>query len=228
VSGVDPQLILVVELNREVPSETWRDAGLLELDGSVSGTIVAFSSDPQMAAFMERLSRHRAAKETKGGYLFAADLFDAIEEIRRYGRQDRVAPRLAAVLDSAPVDPIAIDIELWHPGDDVALAESWREMVESRVTQLQGEILDRYIDHPRGLVLLRARLGPAGVSALAEIDEVATLDTVPQAPPVLTSALDASIEDLPPVEPPGENSPLLTVIDSGINASHPLLSGAVY
>lgn len=181
-----------------------------------------------MAAFMERLARYRSAEESKSGHLFGADLFDAIEEIRRYGRSDRLAPRLAEHLESGSTEPIAVDIELWHPGDDVELANSWREMVESAVTQLQGRILDRYVDHPRGVVLLRAHLGPAGVSALADIDEVATIDTVPQAPPALTSALETGMEDLPAIEPASDDSPLVTVIDSGINASHPLLSGSVY
>ncbi|MDA8067421.1 MAG: S8 family peptidase [Actinomycetota bacterium] len=181
-----------------------------------------------MSAFMERLARYRSAKETKSGHLFGADLFDAIEEIRRYGRNDRLAPRLAEQLGSGSSAPIAVDIELWHPGDDVELARSWQEMVESSVAQLQGQILDRYVDHARGVVLLRARLGPAGVSALADIDEVATIDTVPQAPPALTSALETGIDDLPLVEPASDDSPLLTVIDSGINPSHPLLSGSVY
>lgn len=181
-----------------------------------------------MAAFMGRLARYRSADETKSGHLFGADLFDAIEQIRRYGREDRLAPRLAEQLESGLTDPIAIDIELWHPGDDVELADRWRGMVESRVVELQGEVLDRYVDHPRGVVLLRAGIGPAGVSALAEVDEVATIDIVPQAPPPLTSALDTGIEDLPLIESAPEDSPLLTVIDSGINASHPLLSAAVY
>ena len=83
--GVDPKLILLLTLNRQVPSETWRQADLIELDAATAGAVGAFASDPQLAAFLQRLAKPRAAKETKKGHLFAANLFDAVEGIRRYG-----------------------------------------------------------------------------------------------------------------------------------------------
>ena len=226
--GIDPKLILVMELNRTVPSDTWRDADLLELDASSANAVVAFSSDPQLAAFLERLAKHRAAKESKKGNLFAADLFDAIEGIRRYGPDDRMAPRLVAYLASSPEGPVPLDVELWHPGDDVTLAEAWRVEVEQAITDAEGLVVDRYVDHARGIVLLRVGASADVIQTLAEIDDIATIDLVPQAPPALASALDASISDIPEPEAPGLDAPLVAVVDSGINAGHPLLSQAVY
>lgn len=74
--------------------------------------VVAFDSDPHLAAFLDRLARHRAAKESKKGSLFAADLFDAIEGIRRYGPEDRIAPRLEAYLPSRLEGAVMLDVEL--------------------------------------------------------------------------------------------------------------------
>ncbi|MDX6370617.1 MAG: hypothetical protein QOG93_2119 [Gaiellaceae bacterium] len=226
--GIDPKLILVLTLNRRVPSETWRDADLLELDAATVGAVVAFSSDPQLAGFLERLAKHRAAKETKKGSLFAADLFDAIEGIRRYGPDDRVSARLAEHLASCSEAAVALDVELWHPGDDVALADAWRTDVERAITEAKGLIVDHYVDHARGIVLLRVRARPEVVPLIAQIDEIATMDVVPQAPPVLTSALDASLDEIPEAQAPRDDAPLVAIVDSGINASHPLLVKSVY
>jgi hypothetical protein len=226
--GVDPKLILVLTLNRQVPSETWRDADLLELDAATAGAVVAFSSDPQLAAFLQRLAKHRAAKETKKGHLFAADLFDAVEGIRRYGPDDRLSRRLVKNLTSSPADALALDVELWHPGDDVALADKWRADVERVITEAGGLIVDRYVDHPQGIVLLRAKARPEIIREIAEIDEIATLDLVPQAPPALASALDATLDEIPQADAPTEDAPLVAVVDSGVNASHPLLSKSLY
>lgn len=226
--SIDPKLLLVLTLNRSVPSETWRDAGLLELDAATSGAVVAFSSDPQLAAFTERLAKHRAAHESKKGNLFAADLFDAVESIRRYGPEDRLSPRLADHLTSGAADAVALDVELWHPGDDVGLADKWRHDVEGAITEAEGLVIDRYVNHPGGIVLLRVQALPALIREIAEIDEIATIDIVPQAPPVLTSALDASLDEIPDGEGPAEDAPLVALIDSGVNASHPLLSKSLY
>ncbi|HEX7144702.1 MAG TPA: hypothetical protein VF225_05280 [Gaiellaceae bacterium] len=94
-------------------SETWRDADLLELDAATAGAAVAFSSDPQLAAFLQRLAKHRAAKETKSGHLFAADLFDAVESIRRYGPNDRLSLRLVEYLASTTENILA---STWNSG----------------------------------------------------------------------------------------------------------------
>lgn len=226
--GIDPKLVLVLTLNRPVPSDTWRDADLLELDAAAAGSVVAFSSDPQLAAFLQRLAKHRAAKETKKGHLFGSDLFDAVESIRRYGPDDRISPRLAEHLVASPDDAVALDVELWHPGDDVAMADEWREDVERAISEADGLVVDRYVDHPRGIVLLRVRARPEIVREVALIDEIATIDIVPQAPPVLASALEATIDEVPEADAPSENAPLVAVVDSGVNASRPLLTKALY
>jgi hypothetical protein len=218
----------VIELNRPVPSDKWHKAGLLELDESTGEAVVAFSSDPQLGAFLERLAKHREAEPSSAGTLFAADLFDAVERIRRYGPVDRVAPRLVDVLAQGSEDPLLIDVELWHPGDDVPMAEQWQLDVERATRDSGGGVVDRYVDHARGIVLLRVRIGLEAVAGLSDVDEIATLDLVPQAPPVLVSALESTVDDLPPRTPPKEDAPLVALIDSGVNASNPLIDQALY
>jgi hypothetical protein len=226
--GIDPKLILVVELNRSVATDDWRDADLLELDASAFGAVVAFASDPQLGAFLERLAKHRASSPTAKGHLFAANLFDAIDGVRRFGPQDRRSKRLDSELAALSTDSeIRLDIELWHPGDDADLADAWRADVEEATKKVDGTVLDRHVSHGRGVVLLRVSVPAKAVEALAEIDEIASIDVVPQAPEVLTGALDLSADDLPSVDPPGEDAPLVALIDSGVVGGHPLIGPAL-
>lgn len=227
--GIDPKLILVVELNRAVTTDDWRDADLLELDASAFGAVVAFASDPQLGAFLERLAKHRASSPTAKDHLFAANLFDAIDGVRRYGPQDRRSKRLDSELVALPKDSeIRLDIELWHPGDDADLADAWRAELEAAVKSIDGTVLDRHISHGRGVVLLRVSVPVKAVEALAELDEIASIDVVPQAPEVLTGALDLSVDDLPSLETPSEDAPLVALIDSGVVGGHPLVGPALY
>lgn len=227
--GIDPKLVLVIELNRSVPTDDWRDADLLELDASTFGAVVAFSSDPQLGAFLERLAKHRDSTPTAADHVFAANLFDAIDSVRRYGPQDRRSQRLDAELhDLAPDEELRIDVELWHPGDDADQADAWRADVERAIESVDGTVLDRHVSHGRGVVLLRASVPSRAVDGLAEIDEIASLDVVPQAPDVLTGALDLSVDDLPSLESPDDGAPLVALIDSGVVGGHPLIGPALY
>lgn len=227
--AIDPKLILVIELNRKVSAEAWRTADLVELEAIGRGAVVAFSSDPQLGAFLERLAKHRAAEPSEKDHLFGADLFDAVESIRRYGREDRLAKRLVEALDGGADATVAADVELWHPGDDVERAEQWRLDVEAAVSGADdGAVVDRFVDHDNGIMLLRVRASAELIADFAEIDEIATIDLVPQAPETLRSAPDADLGDVPPWEPPAADAPLVAIVDSGVNSSHPLIDGALY
>ena len=137
------------------------------------------------------------------------------------GPDDRLSRRLVEHLASSAVDAVAVDVELWHPRDDVALADRWRGDVERAITEADGLIVDRYVDHARGIVLLRARVRPETIREIAQIDEIATIDVVPQAPPKLASALEATVDEIPEADAPGDDAPLVAVVDSGIRTGRP-------
>ena len=131
--SVDPRAILVVSLNRSVADDVWEDVDMLELDGRSLVATVAFSKRVELSTFLDRLARHRAATPSAKGSLVGADLFDAIDEIRFYGPQDRVTPRLRQRLDAVGPDdgPIEVDVEIWHPGDTTHAEEArtWVKIV---------------------------------------------------------------------------------------------------
>lgn len=230
--SVDPRAVLVVTLNRSVADDVWEDVDMLELDGRSLVATVAFSKRVELSTFLHRLARHRAATPSAKGRLLDADLFDAIDEIRFYGPQDRVTPRLRQRLDAVGADdgPIEVDVEIWHPGDTTHAEEarSWVKIVRDAVETADGAVLDWFTSHEAGVQLLRIRVAPTVVDQLAEIDEIASMDLKPTVCAVLSDLDDKTANELPQMAAPSPDAPLFAVIDSGVSGSHPLIGPALY
>jgi hypothetical protein len=230
---VDPRAILVVTLNRTLTDDVWEGVDMLELDGRSLVATVAFSRRVALSTFLDRLARHRAATPSAKGSLLGADLFDAIDEIRFYGPQDRVTPRLRQRLEAVGPDggPIEADVEIWHPGDTTHAEEArtWVKIVRDAVETADGAVLDWFTSHEAGVQLLRIRVAPSVVvDQLAEIDEIASMDLKPTVSAVLSDLDDKTVDELPEMAAPGADAPLFAVIDSGVSGSHPLIGPALY
>lgn len=229
--GIDPRAILVLELNRAIADEVWEGVDIRELDGRDLRATVAFSNRVDLSAFLQRLSTYREATASEGGHVAGADLFDRIDRVRFYGPDDRVTRRLSAALDeSGDGHLLNIDIEVWHPGDAsfAQTANQWLQIVRGALEFAEAAVLDSYVSHEEGVVLLRVRASVAAVRALSKVDEIASLDLKPSAPDVLQRLDTLTTQDLPDITPPGNDAPLFAVIDSGVAGAHPLISPALY
>ncbi|MHB8288804.1 MAG: S8 family peptidase [Acidimicrobiales bacterium] len=227
VLGVDPQLVMVIELGAPVASDEFRRAGLQVLDAADKAVVVAFADDPQMAGFLQRLD------ECAGGVLpgqtnepYAA-FVDAIDAVRAFGPDDRITEALGEIISrTAPDAELRLDVELWHP-DDRALADEWTGLLRNAVAAAGGRVTDAYTSDQAGVILARA-YAPAGrIRELAALDVIARLDVLPR--PALTPpqlfALD--LDHLPTVDPPSPTAPIVGLVDSGIASGHPLIGPAV-
>ncbi|HEY1775677.1 MAG TPA: S8 family peptidase [Solirubrobacteraceae bacterium] len=203
---------------------------MLELDGQTLSATVAFSKRVDLAGFLDRLARYRAASPTERGNLLGADLFDAIDEVRFYGPRDRITPRLAELLAATPRGAIEVDIEIWHPGDASSAEEAraWAEIVRAAVASAEGNVIDSFTNHDVGLLLLRVRVEALAIATLAQIDEIASIDLKPTVAAAVADHEDLTAADLPSVAPSPADSPLFAIIDSGVSGSHPLISPALY
>jgi subtilisin family serine protease len=227
VLGVDPRLILVIELGTTVASDDFRRAGLQVLDASDTSMVVAFADDPQMAGFLERLDECAAGIPVGRANERYAAFVDAIDAVRALGPDDRISIALTeavARMDSRA--ELRLDVELWHP-DDRTRADEWIDLLRAAVAEAGGTVADTYTSDQVGVILARVYL-PAGlIRDLAELDVVARLDVLPH--PALTRpqlfALD--VDQLPDVGPPSPHSPIVGLVDSGIASGHPLIGPAV-
>ena len=92
------------------------------------------------------------------------------------------------------------------------------------MTTAGGDVLDRYVNHRAGLLLIRASVPAAAVADLAKIDEIALIDGLPSLSPSRARPRQASVEQLPDVPQASSNAPLVGLIDSGVRSAHPMLA----
>lgn len=117
-----------------------------------------------------------------------------------------------------------LDLELWPLGDGAERARRFaqiREHIESR----EGQVLD-HVDN-ESMSIARIRVSGRLADDLLNMDPVASLDFPPQPSWLVANVLRISLQDLPPVPSPPENSEGVCVIDSGIASGHPLLGPAI-
>lgn len=234
VLGVDPELVLVLELNRPLHPEDVARNGLRVLELSSGRSLVAFSDEPELATFRGRLeayARGPRPARTPGGEDGSAaheGFFDAVDVMRPLADSDVLAPALDALLSSstAPWARLRLDAQCWCPEDEREAARRHRE-VGSAVAAAGGRVLDSSLRHRAGLSVHRVELSAARVRELARVDRVRWLDLLPQPRLTQMAVRHAGPDDLPLVIAPRPDAPVAGVLDSGVRSSHPLLAPAI-
>lgn len=216
------------ELNTEVDPDEFRKANLIVLDAGESKVVVAFASDPQMAGFFERLKRYQTAEIEEGKQRPLFGFFDALEGTRPLTPEEKLTHRLREGLAEIGREEVRLDVECWHPGEgEVALAATWLGEVEAAVERVGGRVADRYLNAVAGLALARVYIPGTKVLDIATLDQVARVDLLPQLLMWPADVYTAGVEDMPTVESPGENSPIVGLVDSGVLSGHPLIGPAL-
>jgi hypothetical protein len=194
------------------------------LDETSDKVVVAFADDPHLYAFLDRLARYESGSVERDRLPYE-DIFDAIDAVAAFGPDDRVTSRLAEFLENEATGELRVDIECWHPASNDQAMQWVRQVAEAIVVE-GGRVPDTYINHSAGIGMLRAYVQPATVRLLAQLDQIARIDLLPNpriSPPELFSVEPADFH----TEPPLGSAPLVGIVDSGVAAGHPLLAGAV-
>lgn len=231
IPGINPELILKVKLTRPADEDAWRRAGFTVIAQNPDNVFVLFADNTELTRFKEMLEAYQGGPQGTQKSAPHSNLFDTVDEAVTVDATDRIGARLKSygVAQSSDIkdrDPYVVDIELWDPGGNLATRQSRADAVGRYIEGLPGINLGAPFITNYGLIVLRARLLGNALKTLLERPEVALVDLPPlpdlgdRDPPSLT------IRDLPAVTPPGAETPLIGVIDSGINA-HPLFDGVV-
>ena len=232
VLGVNPELVIVLETNRQLEPEDVARAGLTVLELRSGTALVAFASDPDMTEFLARNEQYQQGSPglTDGGNERAAayqQLFDGIDAIRQVRVSDVLSTALAAAIDGAnPNTQIRIDAQCWC-GEDESEARRRNKDVRNAVSTAGGTVLDHGVRVEAGWSTVCAEVPAGRIVELASLDRVRRIDVFPQ--PLLNypELRTATLADLPLVLAPRIDAPLVAVIDSGVRSAHPLIAAAV-
>ncbi|TAX28870.1 S8 family peptidase [Rhizobium leguminosarum] len=228
VDAIDPALILRVHMSGSLLEEEWNKVGLTLLSSDEDRSLVLFSSSDELAEFRRKIAAFGAGAPAGQINPSFASFIANIETIAEVAPRDRIGMRareagFGEVDDFQPGTSYIIDIELWDLGRR-DLRERKIDDIVRYAEALEAEELDRHIGP--NLTLVRIRCDGALVRTLLTIEEIAELDFPPEPDLITAERMDFAIEDLPELEPLGDDAPLIGIIDSGIN-DHPLIEDII-
>ena len=222
---------MIAEIDRTTTTpdaeDEWLRAGLRVVDASATQRIVAFRDSIELDAFLRRLGEYEGGPSEGRRNPPHLSFFDGIISLRPYGPEDRASRSLRESLVEQPERPHLVDVELWYPGSAETAVE-WMTAVSESIRERGGTIVDSLLGESTGLVLLRMRAPGAALTELLEADVVAEMDEVTIAPSALIHAGSIDAQSLPELPSPDPDVPLVGVIDTGIQAAHPIMAGTVY
>ncbi|MGH3942872.1 MAG: S8 family serine peptidase [Pseudonocardiaceae bacterium] len=233
ILGVEPELVLVIELAHRLDPTLLERAELQVLDLTGELAMVAFASDPELTEFLRRLDAYRTGprRDEERGTERSAPyeaLFDAIIRPRPLEAGDVLSPALRGHLGSLEHldDAVKIDVQCWCP-EDAAEARRRREDFLRAVSTAGGRLIADDFRPWVGLSLLRVEVATSAVTDLARTNRARSIDLLPR--PLLTQlqVFATAPADLPVILPPAPGAPLVAVIDSGVASAHPLIGPAV-
>ncbi|MBS0251432.1 MAG: S8 family peptidase, partial [Proteobacteria bacterium] len=229
VQGIDPALILKVQMSRQLAEEDWRAAGFQVLAQEADNILVLFSSDFELTQFRQRLAQYRGEIPDGQKHPVHNGLFANIERIAALGPDDRIGPRMKAegIQNAAAVDArrrFTVDVEIWDAATD-AERQVRVQNLANFIEEEGGEVLSRYVGKA-GLLLLRAKIRGALFRRLLNVTVVAQIDLPPSPDLGEQNPPDLRIDDMDDPVPPPANAPIIGIIDSGLS-DHPLLAGTI-
>jgi len=191
-------------------------------------SIVLFANDSELTEFKRRLELYQTdAPEGRKNPEYAG-LFGSIEQVSELEPADRIGEVLRSRgftdIEAFKDDQTyLIDVELWQASTE--LIDSFCIKVESTLLKHNGLIINRY--QGVSVTLLRVEGSGAAIKSVLELSEVYEIDLPPQPDFPPPQGLDIAVGDLPAIEAPENEVPIIGIIDSGITSAHPLLAPAV-
>lgn len=219
VGGFDDRLLLKVTLREGEQLPDLNAIPGIELVSQEDKTVVLAFADQQGLAEVEQ----RLATLARDGRATRAQLLYALEEFDHWTSEDRTGAALGQV-GVPDTDTFVLDVELWPQ----ERADRRGAMIDTfkQVLQQQGvDVLD-VLAQP-SLAMLRVRCNRDTMQQLLlRHRDVRTVDLPPHTG-VAIEMLVTDINRFPVPEPPGDDAPVIAVLDSGITSGHPLLAPAV-
>lgn len=229
IDGVDPSLILRLEIAGFVDEAEWSKLGFVVLSEDERKTLLLFATDRELQKFRERLAAYQGpipAGQLGPAY---ASFIEAIESVGIANASDRIGKSLASHGIREPNDLedeqlYVLDFELFHPGDHTQ-ADVFVYRLENVLKLHGGVILNTYTG--QNLLLCRVQASGEAIRTALELPEVAVVEAPPKPDLSFDDIGKTTVEAISPGAPPAPGAVIIAVIDSGINSGHPLLAYAM-
>lgn len=228
IDGIDPSLILRIEMSGLVDEATWKRLGLHVLAEEPDKTLLLFATDRELGEFRSRIEAYLADPPPgQKGHQYAG-LIEAIERVGLAGPEDRIGDSLASfgILEIGDIDEnqnFVLDFELFHPGE-VFQSEIFVHRLEHCLKGHDGIILNTYIGDR--LLLCRVEASGLAIKEAVALPEIANIERPPKPDLSFDDIGAVALEDLEAGIGPEEAAVAIGVIDSGVNFGHPLLTYA--
>ena len=229
IDGVDPSLILRVEIAGFVDEVEWVKMGLVVLSEDANKTLLLFATDKELQQFRAKILAYQGELPLGQKSQPYAGLIEAIENIGTALPEDRIGVSLLSTGITAPSsfldeEMYVLDVELFHPADDMQ-AQVFTYRLEQVLKKKGGAILNTYIG--KNLLLCRVEARGDAIREVLTLPEVATIELPPQPDLQFDDIGSVTVEEVIAGSPPHAEAVAIGVIDSGVNFGHPLLAYAM-
>jgi hypothetical protein len=219
ISGYDERRVLKIRLrDGEALPDLEAIPGIEILSQESKELVLTCASSAGLETLESRL-----ATLAQDGQVTRQQVLYALEDFDRWTPDDRTG-RALGTQGYPDTEPFMLDAELW-PEEHADRRRDKLENFGSWLQQVQIERLDT-LNQP-SLVMVRLRCTKAQAERLLlNHRDVRTLDLPPRYGLSINSLL-TDLNAIEPLQPPPQNAPVLTILDSGITGEHPLLKPAL-
>jgi len=228
IDGIDPSLILRIEMSGIVDEAAWERLGLHVLSEDPDKTLLLFATDRELGDFRARVEAYLADPPPgQKGHQYAG-LIEAIDRVGTAGPEDRIGSSLAsfgiATLQDFDENQIyVLDFELFHPGE-AFLSEIFVHRLECCLGGKGGAILNTYTGDR--LLLCRVEASGSAIKEAVLLPEVSNIERPPKPDLSFDDIGQVTYQDLEAGAGPEDGAVAIGIIDSGVNFGHPLLAYA--
>jgi subtilisin family serine protease len=219
VLGFDDRKLIKIRLFESVSTlpEFENISGVEVVSHENKAIVLAFATEQGLNEFESRLT-----SLARNGTTTRKELLYAIENFENWTAEDRTGTALRE--QGLPdTELFLLDVELWPQERlDQRQAEfsAFKAWLKINLIELLDEILQP------SLVMARVRCNREQANSLLRYRDVRKIDLPPRWG-IKAELLTTGVSDIPKAAPPNANAPAIAVLDSGLTAGHPLLSGAV-
>lgn len=225
---IDPSLILRIQMQGTLFESDWESLDLTLLASDEDRNLVLFSSAGNLEAFIQRLVDYDGPAPEGQKSRRYEDFVSCIESVGTLTARDRLGYRMKKAGIAKKQDLLEdvaymVDIELWDFGNRSERRRKTEE-IEGFIGEGNGEVFDIYIGP--SITLMRVHAAGQFLRLLLEVPDVAFVDLPPKPDLEASALVKTSFDDAPPAQAPEDDTPVIGVLDSGLN-EHPLIDGAV-